>query len=60
MQPDIDAIDEDAAALDIVEAHHQADDGGLARAGVADDGRGLDRCSMTEGDVAKDPLDGRA
>ena len=38
---DVDAVDEDAAALDVVEAHHQAGDGGLAGAGVADDGGGL-------------------
>ena len=37
----IHAIDQHAAALNLVEAHHQADDGGLAGAGVAHDRRGL-------------------
>src|ERR1700727_1010434 len=37
----VDAIDEYLATLYIVEAHHERDDGGLARAGVADDGGGL-------------------
>ncbi len=51
----IDAIDQNAAALDLVEAHHQADDGGFAGAGVADDRRclvGLDH----ERHVFQNPL----
>ena len=53
---DVDAVDEDAAALDVVEAHHQAGDGGLAGAGVADDGGGLVGLD-DEGDAAEDPFD---
>ena len=52
----IDAIDEDAAALHVVEAHHQAGDGGFAGAGVADDGGGLAGLDG-EGDVVQNPLD---
>ena len=52
----IDAIDENAASLNVVEAHHQADDGGLARAGMADDGGGLVGLDG-EADAAEDPLD---
>ena len=53
---DVDAVDEDAAALDVVEAHHEADDGGLACAGVAYDGGGLVGFDG-EGDPAENPLD---
>jgi len=53
---DVDTVDEDRASLNVVEAHHQAGDGGLARAGVADDGGGLVGLDG-EGDSAKDPLD---
>ncbi len=53
---DVDTVDKDGAALDVVEAHHQAGDGGFACAGVADDG-----CSLVgfddEADAAKNPLD---
>ena len=54
---DVDAIDEDLAALDIVEAHHEAGDGGFAGAGVAYDGGGFVRLDG-EGDVAENPLNG--
>ncbi len=53
---DVDAVDEDIAVLDVVEAHHQGGDGGFAGAGVADDGGGLAR-GDAEGDAAEDPLD---
>ena len=52
----VDAIDEHLAALHIVEAHHERDDGGLAGAGVADDGGGLVGLDG-EGDAAQDPFD---
>ncbi len=55
---DVDAIDEDLAVLDVVEAHHQRGDGGLAGAGVADDGGGL-AGGDGEGDAAEDPFDCR-
>jgi hypothetical protein len=35
--PDVDAIHADGAAVDIVEAHQQVDEGRLAGAGQADD-----------------------
>ncbi len=54
---DVDAIDEHLAVLDVVEAHHEGGDGGLAGAGVADDGGGLAGFDG-EGDAAEDPLDG--
>ena len=54
---DVDAVDEDLAALDVVEAHHEGGDGGFAGAGVADDGGGFVGLDG-EGDVAEDPLDG--
>ena len=53
---DVDAVDEDLAALDIVEAHHECGDGGLAGAGVADDGGGFVGVDG-EGDTAENPLD---
>ncbi len=53
---DVDAVDQDAAALDVVEAHHQAGDGGLAGAGVADDGGGLVGFD-DEADAAEYPFD---
>ena len=49
------AVHEDAAALNVVEAHHQAGDGGLACAGVADDGHGLVGFD-DEADAAEDPF----
>ena len=36
--PDVVAVHQDGAAVDIVEAHQQLDHGGLAGAGWADDG----------------------
>ena len=42
--------------LDVVEAHHQGDDGGFAGAGVADDGGGF-AGGDGEGDAAEDPFD---
>ena len=38
---DVDAVDRDAPALDLVEAHQQVDQRRLAGAGRADDGDGL-------------------
>ena len=43
---DVVAVDQDGAAVDVVEAHQQLDHGGLAGAGRADDGdllAGFDR-----------------
>ncbi len=54
---DVDAVDEDLAGLDVVEAHHQGGDGGFAGSGVADDGGGF-AGGDGEGDAAEDPLDG--
>ena len=48
--------DEDLAVLDVVEAHHERDDGGFAGAGVAYDGGGF-AGGDGEGDAAEDPLD---
>ena len=53
---DVDAVDEDLAVLDVVEAHHEGDDGGFAGAGVADDGGGF-AGGDGEGDAAEDPFD---
>ena len=64
---DIHAVDQDRAVGDVVEARDQVDDGGLARAGRADEGRGLARlggkadvvqriffrAGIAEGDVAE-------
>ncbi len=52
----IDAVEQDAARSDLVEAHHQAGERGFARAGVADDGDGLARLDG-EGHVLQNPLD---
>ncbi len=52
---DIDAVDADGALLHVVEAHQERDQGGLARAGVADDGDGLAGFER-EADVAQDPV----
>ena len=52
----VDTVDKNAAALDVVEAHHQAGDGGLAGAGVADDGGGLIGFDG-EADAHEDPFD---
>ena len=43
-------------AVHVVEAHHQAGEGGFAGAGVADDGDGLAGLDG-EGDVFENPLD---
>ena len=53
---DVDAVDENLAVLDVVEAHHEGDDGGLAGSGVADDGGGF-AGGDGEGDAAEDPFD---
>ena len=45
---DVDAVDQDLAALHVVEAHHQRGDGGLAGAGVADDGGGFSGAMVKE------------
>ena len=47
---------QDLAGGDVVEAHHQAGEGGFACAGVADDGDGLAGLDG-EGDVFENPLD---
>ena len=52
----VNAIDEDLSGGDVVEAHHEAGEGGFAGAGVADDGDGLSGLDG-EGDVFEDPLD---
>ena len=53
---EIDAIEADGSGGDVVEAHHQAGQGGFAGAGVTDDGDGLAGLDG-EGDVFQDPLD---
>ena len=53
---DIDAIDEDLAGLDVIEAHHQRGQGGLAGTRVTDDrssGVGFDG----ERNTAQNPVD---
>ena len=52
---DVYAVDQYLAVLDVVEAHHEIDDGGLAGAGMADDGGGLSGRDG-EGDAAEDPF----
>ncbi len=52
---DIDAVEKDLAALDVVEAQQELNGGGFAGAGVADDGDGLTGLDA-EGDVAQDPI----
>ncbi len=52
---DVDAVEEDLSALDVVEAEEQRDQSGLAGAGVADDGDGL-AGGDAEGDIAEDPV----
>ena len=56
MQAHVDAIDQDAAALDVIEAHHERGDGGLPGTGMAHDGRGLVGRDG-ERDASQDPLD---
>src|SRR4029077_13228098 len=53
---DIDAVNAYSAFLDIVKAHEQRDDGGLPRAGMADDSHGFTRLD-DKGDVAQDPVE---
>src|SRR2546426_5561844 len=48
-------VEKDCAALNIVETQKKLDDGGLAGAGVADDGEGLPG-SNAEGNVAEHPV----
>ena len=52
---DVDAVEKDLPALDVVEAQQELDGGGLAGAGVADDGDGLAGLDA-EGNVAQDPV----
>ena len=52
----VDAVHQDLPGSHVVEAHHQADEGGLAGAGVAHDGHRLARLDG-EGDVFQDPFD---
>src|SRR5882762_2394700 len=49
------AIKEDLTALDVVEAQQQGDQGGLAGAGVADDGESLAGLDA-EGNISEDPV----
>ena len=51
----IHTVEKDFAALNIVETQKKLDDGGLAGAGVADDGEGLPG-SNAEGNVAEHPV----
>ena len=51
----VDAVEQDLAALDVVEAQQELNGGGFAGAGVADDGDGLTGLDA-EGDVAQDPI----
>ena len=53
---EVDAVEADCSGGDVVEAHHQAGEGGFAGAGVADDGDGLAGFDG-EGDVFENPLD---
>ncbi len=53
---EIDAVDENLAGGDIVEAHHEAGEGGFSRTGVADDGYGLAGLNG-EGNIFENPLD---
>ena len=52
---DIDAVEQDLAALNIVEAQQQLNDRGLARAGVADNRERLARLDA-EGNIAQHPV----
>ena len=51
----VDAVEQNLAALDFVKAQQELDRGGFAGAGVADDGDGLPRLDV-EGDVAQHPV----
>ena len=52
---DVDAVEQDLAALDVVEAQQELNGGGFAGAGVADDGDGLAGLDA-EGDIAQNPI----
>src|SRR6266852_8197215 len=52
---DVDAVEQDLAALNVVEAEKERDERGLAGAGVADDGESLAGLDA-ERDVAEDPI----
>ena len=52
----VDAVEENGACGHIVEAHHQAGQGGFAGAGMAHDGDGLAGLDG-EGDIFQNPLD---
>src|SRR5947209_4965585 len=54
-EANIHTVEKDFAALNIVETQKKLDDGGLAGAGVADDGEGLPG-SNAEGNVAEHPV----
>ena len=51
----VDAVQQDLAALNVVEAQQQRDERGLARAGVADDRDGLPGLDA-ERDIAENPV----
>src|SRR4029077_10328468 len=52
---DVDAVEEDLAALNVVEAWEERDESGLSGASVADDGEGLAGLDA-EGDITEDPI----
>src|SRR5260370_1947474 len=52
---DVDAVEQDLAALDVIEAKKERDERGFAGAGVADNGEGLAGLDA-EGDIAEDPI----
>src|SRR5258707_1451601 len=52
---DVNAVEQDLAALNVVEAKEERDERGFAGAGVADDGEGLPGLHA-EGDIAEDPI----
>src|SRR5579884_384781 len=56
MLADVYTINQNASMLDIIEAHHQADAGGLAGPGMSDDGRRLVRLDGKR-HAAQDPFD---
>src|SRR5260370_5484954 len=52
---DVNAVEQDLAALNVVEAKEERDERGFAGAGVADNGEGLAGLDA-EGDIAEDPI----
>ncbi len=54
-QPDVDAVQQDLAALNVVEAQQQGDQRGFTSASVADDCEGLSGFHA-ERDIAQDPV----